>query len=63
MKKICLSVVAILFAAATVMATEVPVRAKKAKHETCKTCTKEKCVKGSKCAEDKSCAGKCPMSN
>jgi hypothetical protein len=62
MKKICLSVVAILFAAATVMATEVPVKAKKAKAETCKVCTKEKCAKDSKCSQE-SCAGKCPMSN
>ena len=50
MKKICLSVVAILFAAATVMATEVPVKAKKAKNETCKVCNKEKCAKDSKCS-------------
>jgi hypothetical protein len=55
MKKINLSIIAILFATASVMATGKPVHhAKKAKQETCATCTKTKCTPD--CAKKADCS-------
>ena len=57
MKKISLSVAAILFAAASVFATpHVPV--KKAKQASCNTCTKAKCVSKASCPNTTNCVCK-----
>jgi len=57
MKKISLSIIAILFATASVMANGSPVHhAKKAKPETFANCTKTKCTPD--CAKKADCASK-----
>lgn len=57
MKKISLSLLAILFAGASVMAS-VPVHAKTAKKATCTTCTKEHCTKKANCPNTANCVCK-----
>ena len=49
MKNISLSIIALLFAATTVMANEPVKTAKKAKQATCTSCTKDKCTKKANC--------------
>lgn len=58
MKKISLSIVAIAFACASVMAAGTPVKnAKKAKQATCTKCTDAKCIKAG-CSEQSDCCAK-----
>ena len=64
MKKIVLSMLAITFAAASVMANgTVPVKKAKAKHAACTTkCTKQLCDKQASCPKTGACPGmpSCP---
>ena len=56
MKKISLSILAILFAGASVMANGViPVKKAKAKQATCTHCTKDGCTKKADCPSPKNC--------
>ena len=56
MKKVSLSLLAIVFAATSVMAGGVkPVKNAKAKHAVCTTCTKDKCTKKAGCPSPKDC--------
>ena len=57
MKKISLSLLAILFAGASVIAS-VPVHPKTAKKATCTTCTKEHCTKKANCPNTANCVCK-----
>jgi len=57
MKKIVLSVIAILFAGTSLMAN-VPVHPKRVKQATCNTCTKEKCTKKADCPNTAMCVCK-----
>ncbi|MGZ3757512.1 MAG: hypothetical protein ACXVAY_17520 [Mucilaginibacter sp.] len=59
MKKISLSVLAILFAATSLMANvDVPVKHAKAKKANCTKCTKTKCMKTADCPKTGACPNK-----
>lgn len=56
MKKISLSMLAILFAATSIMANgTVPVKKAKAKQATCTKCTKDNCTKKAGCPKPTDC--------
>jgi len=58
MKKVSLSVIAILFAATSVFANGHGPVVKKAKHAVCHTCAKGHCTKTASCPNQKDCVCK-----